>query len=284
MSLGLTRNAAKIFITLCQIGAAAATTISRGSGVAREVVYQKMPSLVKKGLVEEILASPKLFKAIPVKEAYNLLLQQKKQENIEIVQKVEAALKKKPDYLQVKNAYQFRSSIISSGGQHQHFKIHQEFEKVQKSLDVTLPVGKFLQWSQHYAELDLQRLQKRSIKTRIITEKRILKWMSDAPETFSSVISKFNYINVRCVQKSPTVQLMIFDKKTLFLSIKKEPNINKMQWLFSNNPFLLEMANSYFETQWENATELSEDYSVNTRLERFKRYEHRKRHSNPRNS
>jgi len=108
--------------------------------------------------------------------------------------------------------------------------------------------------------------------------------MSDAPETFSSVISKFDYINFRYVQKSPTVQLMIFDKNTLFLSIKKEPNINKMQWLFSNNPFLLEMANSYFETQWENAAELSEDYSVNTRLERFKYYEHRKRHSNSHNS
>jgi hypothetical protein len=53
---------------------------------------------------------------------------------------------------------------------------------------------------------------------------------------------------------------MIFDKKTLFTPTKKESNINKMCWLRSNNPFIVEMANSYFETTWEKATETDKIY------------------------
>jgi sugar-specific transcriptional regulator TrmB len=257
-SLGLTINAAKIFLTLSELGTATAKTISKTSGVAREVVYQLMPSLVKKGLVEEALTSPKSFKAIPLEKAYNQLLQRKREENRKIRQKIEKSLKKKKtSNLQVEDKYQ--TTIIKSGGQQQHFKIHKEFQKVQKSLDTTFSLGKFLQWSQRYAEEDMNELKKKNIAVRIITEERLRKILAESPEIFSTIFSKLNSENFRYTKNSPPVELIIFDKKTLFLSTTEESNINRMRWLCSNNPFLLKMANSYYETLWENAEKLDED-------------------------
>ena len=258
-SLGLTINAAKVFLALSELGKATAKTISKTSGVAREVVYQLMPSLVKKGLVEEVLTAPKSFKAIPLKAAYNQLLQHKKEENRKISRKIDEALKKKKaSTLHVEDKNQI-SIIIDSGGQQQHFKIHNEFKKVQKSLDMTFSLGKILQWSQHYAELDIKELERKNVRVRIITEERLLKLLAESPEIFSSIISKLKHVSFRYIQNSPAVEMMIFDKKKLFLSTRKDANINKMRWLYSNNPSLLEIANSYYETLWESAAEIGED-------------------------
>jgi sugar-specific transcriptional regulator TrmB len=258
-SLGLTINAAKVFLALSELGTATAKTISKTSGVAREVVYQLMPSLVKKGLVEEVLTSPKSFKAIPLKAAYNQLLQHKKEENRKISRKIDEALKKKKaSTLHVEDKNQI-SIIIDSGGQQQHFKIHNEFKKVQKSLDMTFSLGKILQWSQHYAELDIKELERKNVRVRIITEERLLKLLAESPEIFSSIISKLKHVSFRYIQNSPAVEMMIFDKKKLFLSTRKDANINKMRWLYSNNPALLEITNSYYETLWESAAETGEN-------------------------
>ena len=258
-SLGLTINAAKVFLALSELGTATAKTISKTSGVAREVVYQLMPSLVKKGLVEEVLTSPKSFKAIPLKAAYNQLLQHKKEENRKISRKIDEALKKKKaSTLHVEDKNQI-SIIIDSGGQQQHFKIHNEFKKVQKSLDMTFSLGKILQWSQHYAELDIKELERKNVRVRIITEERLLKLLAESPEIFSSIISKLKHVSFRYIQNSPAVEMMIFDKKKLFLSTRKDANINKMRWLYSNNQALLEIAKSYYETLWESAAEIGED-------------------------
>jgi hypothetical protein len=74
------------------------------------------------------------------------------------------------------------------------------------------------------------------------------------PEIFSpSLISKLGYINFRYVQNPLSVELMIFDEKTLFISTTKESDINKMIWLRTNNPFIVEMANSYFGYLWSTA-------------------------------
>ncbi|MEM4733394.1 MAG: hypothetical protein QXD70_02575, partial [Candidatus Bathyarchaeia archaeon] len=64
-------------------------------------------------------------------------------------------------------------SLIHTG-RNEQCRISQEYEKVQKSVDLTFPAGKFLQWSQYYAELCLREIEKRNVKIRILTEKNCL--------------------------------------------------------------------------------------------------------------
>jgi sugar-specific transcriptional regulator TrmB len=142
-SLGLRVTEAKIFFALCRLGTAKANVISKSSEVAREVVYQTMPSLVNKGLVEEIVGSPKAFRAIPLKNAYEILHQQKEEENKKLYLQYKTLLEKQQHISQA----QPKASQISllSSGSNKQFRIDKEYENVQTSLDMTFPVGKFLQ-------------------------------------------------------------------------------------------------------------------------------------------
>jgi sugar-specific transcriptional regulator TrmB len=252
-SLGLSINGARVLLALSQLGASTARTISKSSGVAREVVYQIMPRLMKKGLVEEIITAPKKFKAIPLKEAYAILLRRKEEENRKLAAKAIEALKRHQNKTDLKVEEDQQIILFpSSGGQ--HFRINQEFERVKESIDLTFLSGKFLQWSQHYAEWGITQAKKKNVKIRIITEQQLLKILVSHPEIFSpSFISDLEYLNLKYVKNPLSVELMIFDKKTLFISITKEININKMCWLRTNNPFIAEIANSYFERLWSTA-------------------------------
>lgn len=94
-SLGLGLSEAKVFSALSKLGASTAGTISKTSGVAREFVYRIMPNLMKKGLVEKIITSPEKFKAVPMKNAYTILLRRKEEENRKLWSKAMKDLKKR---------------------------------------------------------------------------------------------------------------------------------------------------------------------------------------------
>jgi hypothetical protein len=257
-SLGLSLSGARVFVALSQLGTSTAKTISKFSGVAREVVYQVMPRLLKEGLVAEVITAPKKFRAIPMKEAYAILLRRKEEENRELCAKAREALKKHQNKAAFNNEDSRTIQICTVKAP--DFRVCHEYQNVQKSVDLTFPAGKFLQWSQHYAEWGIKEVMKRNVEMRIITEQQLLKIFATHPEVFSPLAASLKYINFKYVQSPLSVELMIFDKKTLFISTKKESNINKMRWLRSNNPFIVEMANSYFETTWEKATEADKIY------------------------
>jgi len=228
--------------------------------VAREVVYQVMPKLLKEGLVEEAITSPKTFKAIPMKAAYAILLRRKEEENRNLCARANEALQRHQNKTALKVEDDPQISLVHCQGGEQ-LRISEEYRKVQKSVNLTFPVGKFLQWTQYYAELGINEIMKRNVKMRIITEHQLPKMLAPQSGLFSpSFTSKLGYVDFKYVQNPISVELMIFDKKTLFLSIKKETNINKMLWLRTTNSSMLEMANSYFETMWEKAANANKIY------------------------
>ncbi|MCW4045822.1 MAG: hypothetical protein NWE94_09945 [Candidatus Bathyarchaeota archaeon] len=251
-SLGLTLSEAKVFLTLSQLGTMTAKEIAVSSGVAREVVYQIMPKLLKKGMVEEAITSPRAFKAIPMKEAIAILLRRKEEENKELNKKAREILQRHQNKTSLKIEDQ-QITLIPSGGPKQ-FRITQEYLNAKKSIDLTFPAGKFIQWSQHYAEWSLKEVIERNIKMRIIAEEELLNIVAAHPEVFAPAFRpKLKYIDFKYVKSPVSVELMIFDKKTALISTTQESNINKMLWLRSNNQFIVDMANSYFENLWFNA-------------------------------
>lgn len=57
---------------------------------------------------------------------------------------------------------------------------------------------------------------------------------------------------------------MIFDRQTIFISIKNVKNINRMCWLFTNNQVIKELATNYFDAIWQNAkaTNILQNYKT----------------------
>jgi sugar-specific transcriptional regulator TrmB len=254
-NLGLTLSEAKVFYALSELGTSTVSEISKMSGVAREFVYLVMPKLVKKSLVEVLITVPKKFKAIPMEEAYRILLRRKEEENRELCAKAKEALKRRKNKNAAETADKYRTSLVPSR-EAPDPRIGLEYRKVQKSVDFTFPVGKFLQWSQFYADFGIAEAMKRNVKMRIITQHQLLEILERQPMLFTpSLKSKLSYIDFRYVPERFSVEMMIFDRKTLFVSTTEKSDINKMIWLETNNPLIVEMANGYFEGLWEKASE-----------------------------
>ena len=140
--LGLRLSEAKVFSALSELGVSKADTISIRSGVAREYVYQLLSSLVKKGFVEVIIAIPKKFKAIPLRDAYKILLQRKKEENRKLYLKAMKALKSRKYRPKLMGAPKSQMSLVPSRNP-PDARIGQEYLNTEKSVDLIFPVGKY---------------------------------------------------------------------------------------------------------------------------------------------
>ncbi|UCD27147.1 MAG: TrmB family transcriptional regulator, partial [Candidatus Bathyarchaeota archaeon] len=76
---GLTGNQAKVYLATARLGLASASQISKVAKVRREDVYRTMPKLEKMGLVERILGKPTKMRALPVEEAFHVLIEREQE-------------------------------------------------------------------------------------------------------------------------------------------------------------------------------------------------------------
>jgi sugar-specific transcriptional regulator TrmB len=77
IGLGLTSRQSKIYLAIAGLEMATAKTISTVSGVRRENVYRIIPQLQEIGLIEKIIDTPIKFRAIEIKDAVLILLNQR---------------------------------------------------------------------------------------------------------------------------------------------------------------------------------------------------------------
>jgi sugar-specific transcriptional regulator TrmB len=246
--LGLTLNEARVLMALYASENLTARTVAKSSGVAREIVYQIIPKLQKKGLVDELITTPKTFKAIPLEDVIDVLLQQRKQEDNDLFAKAQEMAKKQQQISQVKNDNSNIALIAPKKGDPNWKK---DWEIYKESVDMIMPTQKFIQWPQHSAEKSIDDSIKRKTTIRMITQTTTQQVIKQPPTKYFSqaLASKLGALTYKFIDATP-VEMVIFDKKILYLSTVNEKRILDMVWLRSNNGFLVEMANNYFETLW----------------------------------
>ncbi|MCW4005835.1 MAG: hypothetical protein NWF04_04470 [Candidatus Bathyarchaeota archaeon] len=245
MQLGLTLNEARVYLTLSEMGKATAKALSRNSGVTREFIYQILPKLYKKGIAEVVITSPKTFRAIPLKKAYAVLMQQKEQENSELQQKIEDACKRCPD-VSSQNPDEPQIFMIPTG-KAMYSRISQEYKDVHQSIDLTIPLKKFLDLTKFFYNIS-KVMTRREVKLRILVEKQ----EQDNVEKYEDVtpMAEIKFINTTTPTNPTPIEMMLFDKKRLMFSTSAENSIDKMTWLYANNPFIIKLASNYFKTKW----------------------------------
>jgi sugar-specific transcriptional regulator TrmB len=247
--LGLSLNEAKVFFALTRTGTATAKTIAKTSGVAREVVYRVMPKLHKKGLIEEVLSAPKAFKAIAIKDACDLLLHRKDEENEALREKVRKILRKK----QATTYHYAENSILVLPSSKNGPRWRHEWRNVQQSVDMIMPYRKFVQWVQSLAEQRIKSVRKRNVKIRIITEQQSQDIIKNLHMASNSLADKLARVKFKFTPTVLSTDMVVFDRKVTFVSVQKEDLIENMRWLCTNNPLIVEIATNYFENMWTKA-------------------------------
>lgn len=249
-NLGLTTNEARVIFVLSGSNPITAKSISKSSGIAREIIYQTLARLVKKQLVEEVLTSPKTYRALSMKEVYAILFQKRKKETEDLISKAKQALVDQKNVAVSQKLENSETSVVFARAKGK-CKIMESYKQVKSSVDIVIPSDKFTEWIREKAEWSINQVSKRGAKINIVTQKQSRNKNSLLLENMTPNISSIKkQVNIRYIENPPLIESIIFDKKIVFIALKKEKFIEDMPWLCSHNQSILALANFYFESNW----------------------------------
>ena len=209
-------------------------------------LYRILPTLLEKGLAEKIIAKPTMYKATPLKNSLSILLQKRKEEC--------ANLQEKESWL-LNNFNSHKTKIVSQEETGQFkitseitllLKMHEELiQQVHETIDGIVPlILKPSKLVEEWSFLDELKMKKKRIKIRIITSE------SEKSKRKGQTSEKNTGIKFRYMTSPIPFGMHIFDKKEVTLSISEKSGLPS---LWSNNPNILRLAQSYFEILWKNA-------------------------------
>ena len=246
---GLTRNQAKVYIAVDQLGFASVSQVSKASKVRREDVYRIMPKLEKMGLIEKILGTPMKIRATPVEEALSLLI---KREQDAFNKKVSVLMSKKDAFLKHFTAYKKKPS---SDEEKPHFAliskregiINREMNMIENAeREIDLAGYEFYKLFTNYDEL-LKKALMKGVKVRIVLD------ISEHNYSIQGIIEEYTSSGASFDLKytdQPSSQYMIVDYKQALVATSTEPHIGENHHLWTDDNNLVELMQQNFEGIW----------------------------------
>ena len=250
--LGLTFTEAKIFLSLCIIGTSTARIISENAGVARELVYQVIPTLQEKGLIENLLTAPQTYRAIPAEYAFEILFERQNKEDKETKKKIKKTLMALAK-VQNTTSNDCHEIAIIPGGKALLTRIIGEMRNAKKSVNVIMSWQKFLKWHRLYAKEEISEAKRRNVKFQVLLEKEIPQLTTSSPSSPIFGSTYFEDIEIRIAPNASLVNMLIFDDKKIFIDTAQEKGLPGTSFVYSNNPCLTPQSISYFQTNWDKA-------------------------------
>jgi sugar-specific transcriptional regulator TrmB len=253
--LGLTTVQSKVFIANFSLGKTTAKQIARQAKIAREDVYRVMPSLQQMGLVKKHITKPALFETIDMSNAIKLLIDRRKNETEDICNDAQNFLKNIHKKMEVKPWINFEDELILlSNNDIIDLTISNELEKLKKTLEITVN-WKCHQYKAQFWAREFTQLIEKGIKVRIITN------MPEKEEFYlpnpTEVLMHNPKFNVRYIEKLPDWIISIYDGNRGFIFNSNTDHTLNPPVLWTSNSTMLGLMQSYFETTWNSAKQMS---------------------------
>jgi len=245
--LGLTCSQARVYLALVRSGMSKAKTISKASKVAREDIYRIIPKLHELGLVEKIIDAPTMYMAIPIKDAFTILMKRRKQVTSELKAKTKGII-------QYFNNNNIRTTLEE---EEQEFvlmpteravvKRKQMIDGAQRRIDFITSWERFTQSNVSYAE-NLRNALKKNVEIRVIVGK---------PEDEKSMLEliqpwreKYHCYDARWIPGTPNARLMLVDNQKVLFAKSVATRSEESPFLWSVNHSLVSVVKDYFEIMW----------------------------------
>lgn len=243
--LGLTPKQAVILLFLSKLDLASVKEISKSARVHRQEVYPALLELQKLGLVEKKIGLPNQYKAVPLVQAINILLDRKSVWISEI-----------------KNT---ANNLISA------FEISEKCKSNQEEYDFTLLTGierfshamrkwteeaksaDYIQLHDHFSSQMANRMGALEWKHRKDAKVRVV---SCGKLDFFKLKNKSPTIELRFTEVHIPVEIAIFDNsRAVFSIVSNRSSIMQAEVsaLTSNNPCFVKMVQNYFDLLWLNS-------------------------------
>jgi len=226
-------------------------SISKSSGVRREDIYRILPKLEQMGLIERVLGTPAKIRAIPLQEAFSILVKQRQDEInkqvSDLAYRAEQFLKNfRPSYdIPFEEGDEAQFSLIT-GKVAIISRVSDVIRKTQSEIDSVSSAVKLSKFMFTYSEA-IQAMGK-GVKFRIIAEvpqgdtglKRILE---------DQVPRGIDY-DLRYAKGSVGHFLISDHKKAVFDTSKEPVGMGEIPILWTSNSSLITLLHRDFEELW----------------------------------
>jgi sugar-specific transcriptional regulator TrmB len=251
---GLTRNQAKVYIAVAQLGLAPVGQISKLSKVRREDVYRVLPKLEKMGLVEKLLGMPAKIRAIPLEEALSVLIKHEQEIADNKVSTLKARTqellkyfnsnKGKPQPKEEESSFALLSEQDVILG-----RALAMIKAAKREVDIVYSRTRLMQFLSSFSEQIRKTINKGS-KIRIISE--IPEYGNSIPRVIEEYLSPKNSVDLRYTEL-PSCHYIIADFKQALIATVTEGNMGQYPALWTNNDSLVSILQGNFEELWQNS-------------------------------
>ncbi|MCW3999844.1 MAG: hypothetical protein NWE93_06365 [Candidatus Bathyarchaeota archaeon] len=248
--LGVSTTQSKVYLSLVERGTSTIRVISNCSGVGRPDTYRAMLELKQMGLIETVLATPTMYKPVPLTEAVSILLENKQKEIKHIrenAQKMLDAYKKNPRNMENICDSEF---ILTPKGATAARNRQKAIAESQQSIDCIMSFKKFNQMLLRIGG-EIAKAANRGVKVRLILEKTHEAYISKNFLEFS----KKAVCQIRFTQREPPCFIIIFDAKEIQIMTSPGDDLIQSSILRSNNMALVGTLQDHFENLWSRYSE-----------------------------
>lgn len=252
--LGLTLMQSKVYLALAESGPLKVSAISKIAKVARPDVYPILAKLHLEGLVEKIVKTPLMYRAIPLNVGLKILLHRRTEKYRKVRAETRIALKTISEGIENENeALPDSHFVLIPKGQAVIDRINTAIENSQHSIDLVLSWKRFSRGIVSTFAESIEKAWKRNVKVRFIIEK------PPKTKTAKQLISntqKTPKSQIRYIPNHPETIFGIYDQKQMFLIVFAKTDLPGSSALWSNNQCMIRLASQRFETLWHTAEKI----------------------------
>ena len=243
VNLGLSYLQAKVYVALLRIGGVGAEVrkIASISTIARQDVYRILPALQKMGLVEKVIATPTLYRPLPLEEGLSMLIKKQTEQYLDTQKRAKLVLENfvTPQILHKEDTSQF---IITSAKALFLKRVREDIVKAESSIDIIYSDERLRTIVFHTFD-EFSKVAANGIQIRAISSKT-----DDEPlDKNLQTLSKSPSFELRFIKQVIPVGLVIFDNKEV--NIRTMHSIVPSLW--TNNPNVVKLSKFYFDSLWE---------------------------------
>jgi sugar-specific transcriptional regulator TrmB len=251
-NFGFTHNQAKIYTAIARLNTASVGSISKMAKVRREHVYRTLPKLEKMGLVERVLGTPEKIKAVPVEDAFSLIIKKQQEETEKKISALNTEAKAFLEHLKQRNG---TSTVENNESQ---FSLISEKEAImsktaalignaKREIGIAASRKKLAKFMFFFSDL-LKKSTKRGVHINLLTE--MPKEDDTLPRFIEEQVSPGKSLELKYSSELPT-HYLIADNKEMVMDSSTEADFAESPCLCTNNSSLLALTQKSFTDAWQ---------------------------------
>lgn len=215
----------------------------------RSEIYRAIIKLEQFGLTQRCLTHPLTFKAVPISEAFSLLLQRNAQKHNQIKAEAKKIIEKFIEQNNLKPRQEGTHYRVTFGKDAEIREYLRGTAETQKSVDVIFDWKLAISTSNNYSDALMNSL-KRGVKARLIAN---IPEDEEIPRAIQTVV-KTGSFEIKSASIVPKAGISIRDKKTVAIFALSNSSLKGVEVFRSKSPQIVELLQDYFDIKWQVAT------------------------------